>query len=228
MVEMECLAHRGLWNEPAEKNSLVAFQRALQAGFGIETDLRDHAGTVVISHDPPGGGCEPELTFEEFLQIYCDSGATGTLALNIKADGLYADVFRLLQAFAIQSYFVFDMSIPDMLGYLKLGMNCFSRQSEFETPSFIKQKAGFSETRPTFPHATGIWLDSFSSIWYSTDLVRDHLDSGLDVCLVSPELHGRDPYPWWDELRKFRETVQPDNNEAFGKLMLCTDFPNHF
>ena len=69
MVEMELLAHRGLWQEPAEKNSRIAFERAFQAGFGVETDLRDHGGTVVISHDPPGTTAEPELAFEQFLRL---------------------------------------------------------------------------------------------------------------------------------------------------------------
>jgi hypothetical protein len=34
------------------KKTLAAFERALQNGFGIETDFRDHNGKVVISHDP--------------------------------------------------------------------------------------------------------------------------------------------------------------------------------
>ena len=221
MVEMECLAHRGFWKSPGEKNTRVAFERALEAGFGIETDLRDHDGTIVISHDPPGGEGEPEMTFEDFLTLYRQMEAGGTLALNIKADGLAAETLRLLQQFDLPRYFVFDMSIPDMLGYARLGMSCFSRQSEFESPVMF-------EADSTFSPIHGIWLDSFSSIWYSTDLVSKHLASGLDVCLVSPELHGRNPDPWWDELKAFRKTLQPSDDSNFGSLMLCTDFPDKF
>ena len=221
MVEMEHLAHRGLWQEPAEKNSRIAFERAFQAGLGVETDLRDHGGTVVISHDPPGTTPEPEMTFEQFLHLYRAHDATGTLALNIKADGLSSEVLRLLTRFDLEEYFVFDMAIPDMLSYSKLGIRCFARQSEFETPLVFDHD-------PTFLSTAGIWLDSFSPIWYSTELVRDHLESGLDVCLVSPELHGRDQTAWWDDLRVFLSATQLDRERRIGRLMLCTDFPSAF
>jgi len=57
------LAHRGAWTVPKERNSAEALKRALKSGFGIETDLRDLDGTVVISHDPPKHADTP-LTFE--------------------------------------------------------------------------------------------------------------------------------------------------------------------
>lgn len=232
MVEMERLAHRGLWTEPSEKNTRGAFERAFEGGFGIETDLRDHGGTVVISHDPPGVGGDPEMTFDAFLKLYRDSGATGTLALNIKADGLAGKILRLLRQYAIDQYFVFDMAIPDMLAYLRCGMRCFSRQSEFETPlifgeNSVETASGRIVQKEIGP-TQGIWLDSFSPIWYSPSLVRDHLLSGLDVCLVSPELHGRDPYPWWDEINAFLETAQLPTGQTIGNLMLCTDYPHKF
>ena len=219
MVEIERLAHRGFWHEKAEKNSRVAFERAFLAGYGVETDLRDYQGTVVISHDPPGIDSEPEMTFEEFLALYRKTDATGTLALNIKADGLSAEVLRLLERFDLAEYFVFDMSIPDMLSYLKLGMHCFSRHSEFESPIIFEKQNFGVETK-------GIWLDSFSQTWYSTELIQNHLESGLDVCLVSPELHGRDPDSWWRQLRAFIKTAQLETKRATGKLSICTDSPN--
>lgn len=36
-----------------EQNKLVAFKRAINFGFGIETDIRDFNGKLVISHDLP-------------------------------------------------------------------------------------------------------------------------------------------------------------------------------
>ena len=88
MVDIERIAHRGWWHNPEEKNSELAIRRALDAGYGLETDLRDHAGRIVISHDPPGSQGEPEFDFEQLLRLYRELGATGTLALNIKSDGL--------------------------------------------------------------------------------------------------------------------------------------------
>ena len=49
---MQILAHRGRWRSPSEKNSEGAFRAALSAGYGIETDIRDFDGRLVISHDP--------------------------------------------------------------------------------------------------------------------------------------------------------------------------------
>jgi len=220
MVEMERLAHRGWWTKAEGKNSVNALERALAAGYGVETDLRDHLGKIVISHDPPGKD-SPELNFEQLLDLYRRVGATGTLALNIKSDGLAEDILRLLQAFEMPPYFVFDMSVPDMLTYSRLKMRCFVRQSEFENPIVLEKETDY------FP-AAGIWLDSFTRIWYSTGTIRQHLESGLDVCVVSPELHRRDHRPWWDELRAFLETTELEPVDTSGKLLLCTDFPNEF
>ena len=49
-----------------KKNTLSAFTRAFDNGFGVETDLRDYNGTLVISHDVPQ---EESLLFEDFLKI---------------------------------------------------------------------------------------------------------------------------------------------------------------
>lgn len=45
-------AHRGLWDGTIPENSLAAFQRAADAGFGIELDVRlTRDGTLVVMHD---------------------------------------------------------------------------------------------------------------------------------------------------------------------------------
>ncbi|MDD4402603.1 MAG: glycerophosphodiester phosphodiesterase [Desulfitobacteriaceae bacterium] len=46
------IAHRGLHNSQAPENSLAAFQRAVEAGYGIELDVQLSAdGHVVVFHD---------------------------------------------------------------------------------------------------------------------------------------------------------------------------------
>ena len=45
-MRREVRAHRGWWLTPAEKNSKAAFERALAAGYGIETDVRDCDGEL--------------------------------------------------------------------------------------------------------------------------------------------------------------------------------------
>lgn len=53
MSKIEILAHRGWWTSREDQNSLDALTRALTAGFGVETDIRDCAGRLVVSHDMP-------------------------------------------------------------------------------------------------------------------------------------------------------------------------------
>mgnify|MGYP006075220631 CR=1 FL=1 len=49
-----------------EKNMVVAFQRSLELGFGIETDLRDYNGEIVISHDIAD---KNSMRFSDFMKL---------------------------------------------------------------------------------------------------------------------------------------------------------------
>ena len=45
-------AHRGLWDQESPENSLTAFQKAVNAGYGIEFDIHKTCdGHVVVFHD---------------------------------------------------------------------------------------------------------------------------------------------------------------------------------
>ena len=78
---MELLAHRGFWRTPAEKNAEAAFRRAFDAGYGIETDVRDRLGELVVSHDPATGG---EMTLAAFLALSPAIFAQGGFSLEQK------------------------------------------------------------------------------------------------------------------------------------------------
>lgn len=126
---MEIIAHRGFWNKESEKNTLTAIKRAIDNGYGFETDYRDNNGTIVISHNMPLGN---EPTAEEIFRLYRDSGTESTLALNIKADGLQELLKDMLNTYQIKKYFLFDMSIPDTIDYILDNMNIATRHSEYE------------------------------------------------------------------------------------------------
>jgi glycerophosphoryl diester phosphodiesterase len=198
---MEVLSHRGWWLEQSQKNTLAAFERSFEAGFGVETDVRDLGGSLVVSHDPPRDGCDG---FDALLRLLPKDRVT-TLALNVKADGLAAAMRDALAPYAsIVRWFVFDMSIPDLLSHVQVGNPVFCRMSEYERePSCLN-------------HARGVWLDAFDRHWYTESMVLELLSSGKQVCVVSPELHGRDPLPVWRSLKGLG---------AVDGLMICTDFP---
>ena len=61
------LAHRGIWNEIVEQNTMIAFKRAFERKIGIETDIRDYNGEIVISHDIPSGKM---LFLSDFFKEY--------------------------------------------------------------------------------------------------------------------------------------------------------------
>lgn len=205
---MKILSHRGYWKTAAEKNQDVAFHRSFSLGFGTETDLRDHNGELVIFHDLPTGS---ELTSaRSFFEIYSRYQGDMPLALNIKADGLQTPLAALLKQFNITNYFLFDMSIPDTLRSLKAGLTCYARTSEFEKP-----------TERLLRDVSGIWYDYFEPAALNIDEIRGYLKLGKTVCLVSSELHGRDPKSLWNEI-KFNGLDQLSN------VLLCTDIPEDF
>lgn len=204
-MSFELLAHRGFWLTPEEKNSEAAFRRALEKGYGIETDIRDLDGALVISHDPPR---RDATTLATFLDLYDEYGKNSTLALNIKSDGLAKALDAVLKERGVERYFVFDMSVPDMLGYLRAGMTAFSRHSEFETGS------------PLDDQVAGLWLDGLTIPSVHPETLAAFLDKGKTVTLVSPELHGRPHRAPWAEWKAVMD-ARPQ-----GSVMLCTDFPD--
>lgn len=197
---MHILAHRGMWNSPTEQNTLVAFARAFDHGFGIETDVRDYGGRLVISHNPPAGN-EPSLA--ESLALL--QGRPLPVALNIKADGLAEGVRRDCLRHNVAAWFVFDMSVPDMRQQLLAGNPAYARMSEEE------------QTPPWETQCKGLWLDAFESLWYEAAFLEKLLERGRAVCVVSEELHQRDQRKQWAMLRPFSRREN---------LLLCTDKPD--
>lgn len=199
---MKILAHRGLWEKTEEKNTMKAIQRAIQEGFGVETDLRDRKGELVVSHDPACGG---EVAADEMFSICAASDAP--IALNIKADGIQKLITAGLEKHAIKDYFFFDMSNPEMVLYKKYEMPYFTRQSDIEKECVL------------YEDAKGVWIDGFySSEWINETVLREHLSHGKRVCIISDEIHGRDHDRLWTLLRDtglYRESG----------ILLCTDIP---
>lgn len=200
---MKILAHRGLWYHESERNTTVAFQRALEGGFGIETDLRDYHGALVVSHDPADANA---ISAAEFLSSF---GRAEPLALNIKSDGVSRWTREAIENWGVKNYFCFDMSVPETLRYLEEKVTTYLRVSEHELPHGLMARA------------SGIWLDYFHHDSWTADMVIGWIDRGLSVCIVSPELHGRPHKACWERIANDLPT-QSDH------LMICTDLPEAF
>jgi len=202
---MKVLSHRGYWKQVPEKNERPAFERSFGLGFGTETDFRDYQGSLFIAHDPPQ--TRPAVSAEEFFSLMATFDPSLPLAINIKADGLQTMLKTLIEAQGISNYFLFDMSIPDALQSIKAGLRIFTRQSDVEPEPHL------------YRQAHGVWVDAFhDDSWITADVVLRHLDAGKAVCVVSPELHGRDHRDFWDRLKL-------DSLATHEGFMLCSDIP---
>jgi len=201
---MIIISHRGFWEKSEEKNTKIAFKKAFEMGFGVETDIRDYAGELVISHDIAD---KYSLRLEDFFELYNNYNDDLILALNIKADGLQDKLKYLLNHFAISSYFLFDMSMPDALVSKNTGLTIFTRQSEYETKPYL------------YDNANGIWLDEFQTHWIDKDVINSHIKNNKKICIVSPELHGRNYKKEWNDYKKVETNFNIDN------MMICTDYP---
>ena len=202
--KISVIAHRGQWNIQAEKNSKAAFERAFSLGFGIETDLRDIQGKIVISHDMPKGN---EISFEEVLQIM--NGRKLPLALNIKADGQGSEIIRLLNKYKHTNYFTFDMSLPEMVVEHNLSLNVFSGVSDILPQGIMLNKS------------KGVWLDSFNDDDFLISTLPRLLSENFYVCVVSPDLHGRNN----NNLKVWSFIKENLINKYAGKIAVCTDLP---
>lgn len=201
---MRILAHRGYWNENIEKNSPQALRKALEKGFGFESDVRDYMGKIVISHNIADASCQgAEQVFKwlhEFNDQFC-------FAINIKADGLKDILNACLSKYSITNYFLFDMSVPQMVEFREMGLRFFTRQSEVEPAPVM------------YEDAAGVWVDGFwSNNWITKELLDGHIKNGKEVCIVSPDLHGKENY------KEFWQRLINDKIDL-NKVILCTDHP---
>ncbi len=189
---------------PVQRNSLAAFTDAFARGWGVELDVRDLDGSLVVSHDPPGQGA---LALGAVVDAYLAHGCPGCLAINIKADGLAELLAESLAAVLPARWFAFDMSVPDTLHYARAGLPFFTRRSDVEpVPALYEQ-------------AHGVWLDDFRGAFISERRIVEHLSDGKRVAVVSPELHDRDHRAAWSQWCTWDVWGSAD-------VLLCTDHPN--
>lgn len=196
---MIVISHRGYWKTADEKNTNIAFHRSFDLGFGTETDVRDCKGELVISHDMPLGH---EISLDKFLDVLAERNLP--LAVNIKSDGLAVELGQVMRKRQVSDWFVFDMAVPDMRSHLDAGNPVFTRMSDIEpAPAYLNE-------------SQGIWLDMFNSQWYDTTVIKSLLNRNKRVCIVSSELHGKDPFDLWSSLYAVAD---------HPCLLLCTDEP---
>lgn len=165
---MEYIAHR---------INTVSELLDLPPQYGVEIDLRDALdGTIYIAHDP----FIPGENFETYLRNY----KHGTMILNIKSERIEFKVMELLEKYNISKYFYLDSSFPMIYALSNKGeKNVALRFSEFEEIGTLRTMAG---------RVDWVWVDCFTKLPLDHGLFLQIKEMGYKLCLVSPELQGRD------------------------------------
>lgn len=158
------------------RRNTVSELLATDSKYGIEVDIRSEGDRLIIHHDP----CVAGESFEEWIDAY----RHGTLILNVKEEGLEARLIALMQSKGITDYFFLDQSFPFMVKWFKAGEHrCAVRVSEFESIETALTLAG---------KVDWVWVDCFTRFPLSEHDAKRLKDAGFKLCLVSPELQGRD------------------------------------
>lgn len=204
---MYFLAHRGntLKPEPEKENLPETLIGALKKGYGVETDIRDLNGELVISHDIPKG---LPLKFEELLNALPPLNGGQFLALNVKSDGQHNILKQALESRPNlgKNCFFFDMSVPTLYLFSKFlpKENLATRVSDIEPEPDLYDSAAW------------LWIDCFTRDFSDWEAARGYLEDGKKLAFVSPDLHKRDARAFWEAFKR----------EGFHQkdVWLCTDY----
>ena len=186
------------------RRNTVAELAATPREYGVEIDLRTAGDALVLHHDPFAAGVD----FGRWLDGY----RHGTLILNTKEDGLEAPVTALLRERGIEDYFFLDQAFPSLVRCAGTGeRRCAVRVSEYESVATALTLAG---------RIDWVWVDCFTRFPLSSQEAQELRVAGFKLCVVSPELHGRDAtveVPALATLLRARD-LRPD--------AVCTKHPN--
>lgn len=149
---------------------------ATDTKYGIEVDIRSYGIKLITHHEPLTKGED----FSEWLTEYNH----GTLILNVKEEGLETRLIKLMKEKGIDDYFFLDQSFPFLVKWSNLGeKRCAVRISEYES---IKTALNLARK------VNWVWVDCFTHFSLTQQDAESLNEAGFKICLVSPELQGRD------------------------------------
>jgi glycerophosphoryl diester phosphodiesterase len=211
-------AHRANLSGPHSvvENSLEACSRALEKGFGLETDLRrDASGVFYISHDPAPRTTENSL--EAFSELFAKHPNI-ELAINVKELGYEPTLIELMRAGKLGGrsfYFDFELLERTTPGAAQRKLKSLAGGDQVRVASRL------SDRNESLAQSLGIlgevvWADEFDRLWLTENEVRAVKEAGRLFYVISPELHG------FDEAAMKKRWV---DFKKWGVDGVCTDFP---
>jgi hypothetical protein len=160
----------------AHRVNTIAELRRVPKEYGVEIDLRDQGNRLILQHDPFKDG--------EDLSDYLNDYQHSFLILNIKSERIEFRILELLKQHNISRFFLLDCSFPMIYHLSKEGeSNIALRFSEFEGTDTLVSMRG---------KAQWVWIDCFTRWSINRKVFTLLRNSGYKLCLVSPELVGRE------------------------------------
>lgn len=157
------------------RRNTIAQLETTSIHHGVEIDLRSRGSTIILHHDPFVDGEE----FTRWLETYRHR----FLILNVKEEGLEQALIECMRVRGISDYFFLDQSFPFLLRSARSGeKRCAVRFSEFESIETALTLSGMIDW---------VWIDCFTRFSLNEDDVVRLKQAGFNLCLVSPELQGR-------------------------------------
>lgn len=163
---MRIIAHR--------RNTLEELE-SVPSEHGVEIDIRSRGDRLIVQHEPFADGVD----LEDWLVRYRHA----TLILNVKESGLETRVRQAVLSRGIEDFFFLDLAVPDLVKLAASGeRRIAARFSEHEPVQGALALAG---------KVGWVWVDRFTKMPLTPESYR-LLAEHFRLCVVSPELHGRD------------------------------------
>ena len=201
------LAHRGNLRgpaRPARENAPETVRAALEAGFGVELDVRARHGRLYVSHDPRRATAA--RAFERYEPLLRQADGQG-IGLDIKDAGAVTPLERRLRRLRLHEAFLFDFEL--------VGMR--PRAIRWHAIRVSDLPAEDYRCRRDLARRAYIWLDEMRGAWLTASIVRDlRRRTRARLLWVSPELHGRPHATRWRQALRW-----PIDG-------ICTDYPVAF
>lgn len=165
---------------------------------GIEFDVRDSAGEIIVTHDPFTTGPKFEDFIKEFKHKF--------MVVNIKSERIEEPIIKLLKDHDIENYFLLDCGFPMIYGLSNMGHDKLSlRFSEFEGLYTIKKMAG---------KVKWVWVDCFTKFILDRETSVELKQMGYKICIVGPDLQSQP-----EKIEEYRDYMK-FNNIIFDAI--CT------
>lgn len=144
--------------------------------LGVEVDIRSDGSNLIIHHEPFSTG----VMFDDWLAYY----EHRTLILNVKEEGLEPYLIERMRNIGCDDYFFLDQSFPFLVRFATASKGRAAvRFSEYESIDTVLALAG---------KVNWVWVDCFTKLPLRVADVNLLKEAGFKLCLVSPELQGRE------------------------------------